>query len=343
MSASDRAATPASGFVCPACGARLARRESELSCGGCGRVFPLVAGIPDVRLEYPDPYLSREEDRERALALADRADGLDLAGLLHEHWRASGYPAALAQRFVDLDLGASERASGYLEAIERELGRPLGPQDSLLEVGCGTAAVAAMAAGRVGRSVATDLSLRWMVLAAHRLRETGVESVELVCCSAEEPPFPESTFDVVVAVDVIEHVARQREFVAACSSILRPGGMLFLATPNRFSLGLEPHVRLWGVGFLPRRLAPRYVRALRHRPYDHVQLLSALGLRRLLASHGFGVRIVPPAISPSTSRLYRGLERRLVGAYNVARRFAPARLPLLAVGPFFHVFATKRR
>lgn len=330
-------------LACPVCRTPLETRDDELSCGGCGRSFSHVAGIPDLRLAYPDPYLSRDEDRVRALDLESRAAGLDLAGLLREHWRASGYPEALAERFVELDLGAAERARGYLDAIERARGRPLGPDDSLLEVGCGTAAVAAIAAERVGRAVATDVSLRWTVLAAHRLRQSHVIGVELVCCSAEELPFPEDSFDVVVAVDVVEHVASQEAFAAACHAVLRPGGMLFLATPNRFSLGLEPHVRLWGVGYLPRRLAPLYVRALRHRPYDHVRLLSAVGLRRLLGPRGFRVRIVPPAIAPSTTRVYRGLERRLVGTYNLARRFAPARLPLLAVGPFFHVFATKRR
>lgn len=329
-------------FLCPACAAPLDTRDPELTCPSCSRVFPTLAGIPDLRLRYPDPYLSMEEDRERALNLAAGADELDLEALLAEHWRASGYPESLAQRFLGLERSAVTRAAAYLDAIERERGRPLELGDALLEVGCGTAAVAATAAGRVGRAVATDLSMRWMVLAQKRLAEAGADTVELACCSAEELPFPAGSFDVVVAADVIEHVADQRDFVAACHAVLRPGGMLFLATPNRLSLGLEPHVRVWGVGFLPRRLAPRYVRAVSGRRYDHVRLLSAVGLRRLLGAAGFETTIVPPEIPPSIERLYRGLELRLVRAYNVARRFGVARQSLLAVGPFFHVFATKR-
>ena len=343
MSAREGASLPCtSGFSCPACAAPLHTRASSIACTSCNRVFSSLAGVPDLRLSYPDPYVSWEEDRERALALADRAGSLDLVGLLGEHWRASGYPETLAERFLGLELATGKRAAAYLDAIERERGRPLDAEDALLEVGCGTAVVAATAAARVGRAVGTDVSMRWMVLAKKRLSETGAEAVELACCSAEQLPFPPSTFDVVVAVDVIEHVAHQPQFVAACHAVLRPGGMLFLATPNRLSLGLEPHVRLWGVGFLPRRLAPRYVRALSGRPYDHVRLLSAPGLRRLLTSAGFSVKIVPPEIATSTEQLYRGVELRLVRAYNRARRFALARRSLLAVGPFFHVFATKR-
>ena len=342
MKTTGDASPQTSQLLCPACSAPLETDDASLTCPRCGRVYPLVTGVPDVRLAYPDPYLSIDEDRERARALAASADDLDLEELLAEHWRASGYPESLAQRFLGLERSAVNRATTYLDAIERERGRPLGDADALLEVGCGTGAVATTAAARVGRAVATDLSMRWMVLAKKRLAEAGAQAVELACCSAEELPFPAGTFDVVVAADVIEHVADQRDFVTACHAVLRPGGMLFLATPNRLSLGLEPHVRVWGVGFLPRRLAPKYVRAVSGRRYDHVRLLSALGLRRLLSGAGFEPTIVPPEIPPSIERLYRGLELRLVRAYNVARRFRVARQSLLAIGPFFHVFASKR-
>jgi 2-polyprenyl-6-hydroxyphenyl methylase/3-demethylubiquinone-9 3-methyltransferase len=40
-------------------------------------------------------------------------------------------------------------------------------------------------------------------------------------------------FDVVLAMEVIEHVADRDGFVAACGSLLNPGGILFVATINR--------------------------------------------------------------------------------------------------------------
>jgi hypothetical protein len=113
-------------------------------------------------------------------------------------------------------------------------------------------------------------------------------------------------------------------------------------TPNRFSLGLEPHVRLWGVGFLPRRLARRYVRAFCKPSRYGIRLLSARSLRRLLSSHGFDVSLVPPEIPVATERLYSGIELRALHAYNRVRRVAPIRRLLLMVGPLFHAFARKR-
>jgi SAM-dependent methyltransferase len=97
--------------------------------------------------------------------------------------------------------------------------------------------------------------MRVLILAKKRLNEAGITGVRLACCDGERPTFPPSSFEIVAASDVIEHTPSPDAFVAACADLLVPEGLLFLATPNRFSLSLEPHVRLWGVGFLPRRLA----------------------------------------------------------------------------------------
>src|SRR5581483_8341823 len=106
-------------------------------------------------------------------------------------------------------------------------------------------------------------------------------------CAAERLPFPEETFDVVVASDVIEHVQDAGAVVAEAARVLRRGGLLFLATPNRFSLGLEPHVRL----------------------------LSSFELRRLLQVSGLEPRVELPAV-PRPEAGYRGFELRFVRAYD---------------------------
>ena len=61
------------------------------------------------------------------------------------------------------------------------------------------------------------------------------------------------TFDLVTAMEVIEHVADKRAFVAALAARLAPGGLMVLSTPNR-----TPQSRLLmigaaeGVGLIPR-------------------------------------------------------------------------------------------
>jgi 2-polyprenyl-3-methyl-5-hydroxy-6-metoxy-1,4-benzoquinol methylase len=328
-------------IACPACEGELQAGDDELACGRCAKAFPVVAGIPDLRLGYADPYLSREQDLAIARQLHELSDERDFAGLLREHWALIGKPPELIERFVGGDLGASSRCEGWVAEIEDERGAPFTEDDSFLEVGCGTAALAAAVAVRAGAVVATDLSMRWLVLAQKRFAEDGIDNVTLVCCGAEDPCFPSDAFDAVGAADVIEHIERPAGLLAGCRRVLRPGGILFLTTPNRFSLSLEPHVRLWGVGYMPLSVARRYVQAVRKAPYDHVYLLSARRLLKLLRAERYQPRVVPPAIPPATQSLYSGLELRLVHLYNRLSRFAISRALLLAVGPFFHVFAKK--
>jgi SAM-dependent methyltransferase len=52
-------------------------------------------------------------------------------------------------------------------------------------------------------------------------------------------PFAEGTFDIVVSMDVIEHVPEPAPWLAEATRVLRPGGVLFLTTPNYASLSLK--------------------------------------------------------------------------------------------------------
>jgi ubiquinone/menaquinone biosynthesis C-methylase UbiE len=340
----ERAARTTSALRCPRCGGELAAGP-DLRCRGCGQAYeePL-AGIPDLRLSYPDPQLSRDEDARIARELAGHASDDDFAALLDRHWRLVGKQPELAARFTAQELAAAGKTEPIVEAIETARGRPIGAADTVLEVGCGTAALAAATAARGASVVATDLSLRWLVLAGKRLASDSTGStgaVDLVACAAEAMPFPDDSFDLVAAADVVEHVESPERFARECARVLRPGGLAFLATPNRYTLGLEPHVRLWGVGYLPRGAAERYVQKARGVSYDHVHLLSARTLRRLLDEAGFETTIVAPEIPDASQRMYSGMELRLVRGYNRARGIAPVHAALLAVGPFFHVFARK--
>jgi SAM-dependent methyltransferase len=52
-------------------------------------------------------------------------------------------------------------------------------------------------------------------------------------------PYPTGKFDLVVAMDVIEHVAPPEPWLAEAVRVVRPGGALYLTTPNYASLSLR--------------------------------------------------------------------------------------------------------
>jgi SAM-dependent methyltransferase len=101
-------------------------------------------------------------------------------------------------------------------------------------------------------------------------------------------PFADASFDVVVSNHVIEHVGERDEqlrHLAEARRVLRPGGVLYLAVPNRWSL-VEPHYRLPFLSWLPAPLANAYVRAAGRGDWYDCRLLGPLQLRRLLRQAG---------------------------------------------------------
>ena len=52
-------------------------------------------------------------------------------------------------------------------------------------------------------------------------------------------PYPDASFDLVVSMDVVEHVPDPAPWLGEAFRVLRPGGKLFLTTPNYGSLSLK--------------------------------------------------------------------------------------------------------
>lgn len=112
---------------------------------------------------------------------------------------------------------------GWLEGMGR---RDL----KILEVGCGAGWLCPQMA-EYGKVTGTDLSDKVLARAGKRFPE-----VRYVAGDFMSLDFGNGTFDVVVTVEVLSHVADQAAFVRKMNSHLRPGGSLMLATQNRFVL-----------------------------------------------------------------------------------------------------------
>ncbi|NIJ59357.1 2-polyprenyl-6-hydroxyphenyl methylase/3-demethylubiquinone-9 3-methyltransferase [Pseudochelatococcus lubricantis] len=103
---------------------------------------------------------------------------------------------------------------------------------SVLDIGCGGGVLSEPLA-RLGASV-TGLDPAEKNLAVARAHAAGeglaidyrAQTVESVAASGEQ-------FDVVLAMEVVEHVADVEAFVAATCAVVRPGGLLVMATLNR--------------------------------------------------------------------------------------------------------------
>ena len=82
-------------------------------------------------------------------------------------------------------------------------------------------------------------------------------NVEFVEATVPPLPFADESFDYVVSFQVIEHIRRDKAFVAEVHRVLKPGGRFIVSTPNRpMSLTRNPwHVREYTAAQLRELLA----------------------------------------------------------------------------------------
>lgn len=106
----------------------------------------------------------------------------------------------------------------------------------VVDVGCGGGILAEALAQRGARVIGIDPGAR-AIRAAHEHSQESRLPISYVQCSAE--PFAESFpshFDLVVCMELLEHVPDPAGIVRACARLVRPGGDIFFATINRTPL-----------------------------------------------------------------------------------------------------------
>jgi len=100
---------------------------------------------------------------------------------------------------------------------------------SALDVGCGAGLLAEPLA-RLGATVtAIDAAPELIDIARAHAAGTGL-AVDYRAMGVEELT---GTFDLVIAMEVVEHVADPKAFLASLAARLAPGGLMILSTPNR--------------------------------------------------------------------------------------------------------------
>lgn len=319
-------------YCCPTCRGELQGDAQSYRCEACSRAYPILFGIPDFRIA-PDPHADFEEDRRKAIQLIEQYPRTDFDGLLKYYWSITpATSASLASRYIRYARADIGRGRHVLSTIRHEAHVQLTGQTRLLDLGCATGGLL-VAADDCEEPIGVDIALRWIIVARKRLEENG-KAAQLVCCCAERLPFRAAQFDLITAVNVIEHARGQRDLIEEARRVVRPGGVFFGSTWNRLALAPEPHVRLWGVGWLPRRWMNGYVRQFRGISYDSIRLITAFGLRRLLRStFSTRMRISLPTFSQQEQDGLSRSARRMIELYHAVRTWPLVKWLLLLFAP----------
>ena len=183
----------------------------------------------------PDPTIDRAEAAHFGTLAADWWNPKGSSAMLH---RLNPVRLAYLRRQIDAAWGLDARARAPLTGRRA------------LDVGCGagllTEPLARLGAAATGIDAAPE---NIAIARAHAdpqglaidYRAGGIEAI------AGE------TFDLVVSMEVVEHVADPAAFAAGLAAALAPGGLLVLSTPNRTPLSRLALITLGeGLGMVPR-------------------------------------------------------------------------------------------
>lgn len=152
----------------------------------------------------------------------------------------------------------------YETAAEKSRGK------AVLDLGCNDGYGTAIIARHATRAVGVDLSAK--AIAAAKRAHAGVEFLHMTLGPL---PFPDQSFDVVTAFQVIEHVSETAPFLQEVRRVLRPGGVALFTTPNRI-LRLDPGMKPWNPFHVREYSAPELAEELAA-SFDDVQVLGLQG------------------------------------------------------------------
>ncbi|WP_051329548.1 bifunctional 2-polyprenyl-6-hydroxyphenol methylase/3-demethylubiquinol 3-O-methyltransferase UbiG [Geminicoccus roseus] len=218
-------------------------------------------------------------DTERTQPGIDRLEVRKFAALADEWWDTSG-PMAPLHAINPWRIGAIRAAACRHFGVDPEARAPLEGR-SLLDVGCGAGLLCEPMA-RLGASV-TGIDPAREVIEVARLHAAGQElPITYRAGTVEEVVRSGQRFDLVTALEVVEHSEDQAEFVRAAAACVADGGLLVLSTLARTN-------RAWLEAIVAAEYLLRWLPAGTH---DWRRFVKASELARMVRAAGLTVQEV---------------------------------------------------
>lgn len=181
----------------------------------------------------------------------DAAEVEKFSAMASEWWNPDGKFAPL-HRFNPI------RLRFIRQTAARHFSRPaqsLRPFEGLrlLDIGCGGGLLSEPMA-RLGFAVTgADASDKNIRIARTHAEGSGV-AIDYRCATAEALADAGEAYDVVLNMEVVEHVADLKHYLASCARLVRPGGIMLVATLNKTfkALLLAKVAAEYVLGWLPR-------------------------------------------------------------------------------------------
>jgi 2-polyprenyl-6-hydroxyphenyl methylase/3-demethylubiquinone-9 3-methyltransferase len=155
----------------------------------------------------------------------DEDEVAKFSAIADEWWDETG-------KFKPLHLFNPVRIKFLRNTIEKHFNQSHLKGLSVLDVGCGGGLISEPIAKMGANVTGIDASDRNIKIASIHAEKENLE-INYQFKTAEELVTEKKKFDVVLAMEILEHVADVPVFIESCCKLVKPGGLLFFATMNR--------------------------------------------------------------------------------------------------------------
>jgi len=168
--------------------------------------------------------------RKARVSSVDEAEVERFSRHAADWWNPRG-PMAALHKFNPVRLGyIRDQAAAHFGRDPKKLDCLKGLR--MLDIGCGGGILSEPLARLAADMLGADPSADNIAAAQSHARDSGV-AVDYRATTAEELSASKERFDVVLAMEVVEHVTDVDDFVATCATMVKPGGLMIAATLNR--------------------------------------------------------------------------------------------------------------
>jgi len=170
------------------------------------------------------------DQRHKSAATIDPDEVARFSRIAGQWWDARG-PMAALHKLNPVRLGyIRDQTAAHFNRDPARLDSLSGLR--ILDIGCGGGVLSEPLA-RLGASVTgADPAENNIAAAQHHAAQGGL-SIDYRAITAEALAEASEAFDVVLAMEVVEHVADFNLFIETVSALVKPGGLMFVATLNR--------------------------------------------------------------------------------------------------------------
>ena len=179
----------------------------------------------------------------------------------------------------------------------------------ILDVGCGGGLISEPLAMLGAHVVGVDATARNIEIAKRHASDTGVV-VDYRHGTASSAVDDTETFDVVLNLEVVEHVLEPKRLIKDCAALVRPGGLMIVATLNRT-------IRAFALAILG---AEYVLRWLPRGTHQWGRFLKPTEISKMLSNNGLAVHDITGVTFNPLTREWKVSENVAVNYLLVAKK-----------------------